>query len=876
MRQGFFLFVLLLVSVFFTFAQEDAPPKQGELLSFDKKGNSLGLCPLKHTDVKAHISGFLSRVNVRQEFENNFSDPIEAVYTFPLSQNAAVDRMTMYIGDRIIQGQIKTREQARQIYNRAKNAGKTASLLDEERPNVFTQAVANILPNQKIIIEISYTETLKFEDSVYEFVFPMTVEERYFPDSVSQETVQKLSPPVDKRAGHDISMEVTINAGLPIQSIRAKSHEIDVSNQTANEVTVVLKNQNEIPNRDFVLQYDVSGKNISDAVLTHQIKTDGFFTLILQPPDKVANREITPKEIVFVLDTSGSMSGFPIEKAKESMALALKNLNPQDTFNLITFAGDTHILFEKPVYATPANLERAQDFLASREGGGGTEMMKAVVAALAPSDSQKHIRIVCFMTDGQIGNEPQIIGEIQKHPNARVFAFGIGDSVNRFLLDNMAKEGRGEVEYVSLSDDGSRAAKRFYQRVNTPLLTDISIDWNGMPVTDIYPKRIPDMFNAKPVIIYGRYTRGINGKITLRGKMVGKPFERQIDLNLAQSQNGNESLGTLWARTKIEDLMSQSYKYNSEEDEFTPKPQARIKKAVTDLGIQYQLMTQFTSFVAVEERKITKNGKTQTVRVPVYPASGTVYDEETGKRNGIGSGSADIVNSPANVVALDLTVNKGKANPTASPVPSSAIDETKPKEIKTVSVSLINDRAINLIQPEYPKAAKFNRASGEVKVEVLIDVNGNVISAQAISGNPLFKESAEKAAQQSKFSPTVISGEKVQVRGVIVYNYEIPKPTREGRLKEKVHFWLFDAYENKRQNLPAFENERLFIKDSKANIEILLTNKSPEVLSKLKSAGLEIISNSDSNSVAGRINLEKLAELAEIVEVQYIAPRILE
>src|SRR5262249_14339175 len=224
-----------------------------------------------------------------------------------------------------------------------------------------------------------------------------------------------------------------------------------------------------IPNKDFILKFDVAGKKINDAILTHRGAQGGFFSMIFQPPERVAAADVTPKELVFVLDTSGSMSGFPIEKAKETMKLALDSLYTQDTFNLITFAGDTHILFPQPKPATRENLRTAQAFLESRHGGGGTEMMKAIRAALDSSDKQDHIRIVCFMTDGYVGNDMEIVGEVQKHPNARVFSFGIGSSVNRFLLDKMAEAGRGEVEYVSLNDDGSAAAKRFHERVRNPL-----------------------------------------------------------------------------------------------------------------------------------------------------------------------------------------------------------------------------------------------------------------------------------------------------------------------------------------------------------------------------------------------------------------------
>ena len=280
-------------------------------------------------------------------------------------------------------------------------------------------------------------------------------------------------------------------------------------------------------------------------MLTHHADKGGFFTLILQPPERVTVEDVTPKELVFVIDSSGSMSGFPMEKAKEVIKLAMDGLYPRDTFNLITFAGDTHMLFPEPVPATTANVRRAQEFLKSRSGGGGTEMMKAIRAALDPSDQQEHMRIVCFMTDGYVGNDMAILGEIQKHRNARIFSFGVGSSVNRFLLDKMAEEGRGEVEYVGSNDDGSAAARRFHERVRNPLLTDISIDWGGLPVADVYPKRIPDLFSAKPVILSGRYTGAARGTVRLRGRMSGREVVRQMSVDFPASEPRRDVLATL-------------------------------------------------------------------------------------------------------------------------------------------------------------------------------------------------------------------------------------------------------------------------------------------------------------------------------------------
>lgn len=622
MRKTLILLLVLVCS-----AAAFGQTTEGSLYAVDKTGTELGACPLKTTAVRADISGFISRVRVRQEFENTFTEPIEAIYVFPLSQNGAVDGMTMTVGTRVIRGKIMRREEARQTYETAKSEGKTASLLDQERPNIFTQSVANIMPGERVIVEIAYVETLKYEDGAYEFVFPMVVAPRYIPGSVTD--AAKISPPIAAtRAGHDISIEVNLNAGVPVEEIRSSSHAIDQVNFSPNTSKVTLRGEKTIPNKDFILRYDVTGKRIEDAVLVHRDPRRGFFTLILQPPDKIATEDRTPKEIVFVLDTSGSMGGFPIEKAKEAMKLSLDGLYPNDTFNLITFAGDTDILFNKPVPATRANLERAQAFLDGREGSGGTEMMKAIKAALAPSGAQDHLRIVCFMTDGHVGNDNEIIAEVQKHPNARVFSFGIGSSVNRHLLDKIALEGKGEAEYVGLNDDGSKAAKKFYERVRTPLLTDLSIDWNGMPVADVYPNRLTDLFSAKPVILHGRYNKAVNGTIKLKGKVAGQPYERSIAVNFPETENANDALSTLWARTRIDELSSARLKTQD------AKAGSEMDALITSLGLDFGLLTNFTSFVAVEDRVVNQNGNPVTVEVPVEFPEGmdrktTLGDDDT-------------------------------------------------------------------------------------------------------------------------------------------------------------------------------------------------------------------------------------------------------
>ncbi len=608
------------------------PNDTGSLETVNADGETVRV-PLENTSVRADISGFIARVNVRQEFVNNFSNAIEAVYVFPLSHDGAVDRMSMRIGTRTINGIIMRRDQARATYEKAKQAGQTAALLDQERPNIFTQSVANILPGERIIIEISYVETLKYDNGAYEFVFPMVVAPRYnpgeqtgnsgggtYPDTDLVSDASKITPAIaGTRAGHDVSVEVNINAGVPIESIKSQLHAINTQEFGSGNATVRLADSKTIPNKDFILRYAVAGQSIEDAVLAHRDERGGFFTMIIQPPDDMTVEDVTPKEIVFVLDTSGSMGGFPIEKAKEAMKLSIDNLHPRDTFNIITFAGNTNILFDAPVPATRANLETAQEFLSNTRGYGGTEMMKAIKAALEPTDSQEHLRIVCFMTDGQIGNDMAIISEIQKHKNARVFSFGIGNSVNRYLLENMAKEGNGEAEIVTLPEESKAAAERFYKRVRSPILTDISIDWNGMPVVDVYPTKLTDLFTAKPVVINGRYSKAGKGVVKLKGKIAGQYYEREINVDFPEAEEKNDVLTTLWARRKVAELMSTDLAGIQNR-----KGDKEIEDRITNLGLEFGIMTQFTSFVAVEERSVNTDGTPRRVDVPVENPDGQI------------------------------------------------------------------------------------------------------------------------------------------------------------------------------------------------------------------------------------------------------------
>ncbi len=805
-------------------AQSDAQrDTSGSLQVLDAQGKQKAVCPLKHTDVKVEISGFQSRVNVTQEFENPFKEKIEAVYTFPLPANAAVDDMTMVVGDRTVRGKILRREEAQAVYDSARSAGQVASLLDQERPNIFTQSVANILPGEKVKITISYVDRLKYEDGSYEFSFPMVVGPRYIPGAGANQVADaaRISPPMrapGTRAGHDISIDIMLDAGLPLDDVKGKSHEVELERLNGHTAHVRLKDHAVIPNKDFILKFDVAGKNIQDAVLAHRSDKGGYFSLILQPPDRIPVADITPKELVFVLDTSGSMQGFPIDKAKETMNLALAGLNRGDTFNLITFAGDTRIMFPAPVPATALNIRKAQAFLASSTSYGGTEMMTAIKAALDGTNSQKHVRVVCFMTDGYVGNENEIIAEVIKHPNARVFGFGIGSSVNRFLLDRISEHGRGEVEYVALTDDGSAAARRFHERVRNPLLTDISIDWNGLPVADVYPQRIPDLFGAKPVIVTGRYTGASRGVIRLQGKLAGQPFVREIAVDLPESESRNETLASLWARSRVEDLMSQDYEGLQN---HAPKPE--LKEAIINLGLEYRLMTQYTSFVAVEEMVVTDNGQPRRIDVPVEVPEGVNPEQVTNPAGG-----------PTGLFTT-YQLSGFYLKPGAS---------TRIVTKSGTNASASKSRGGN------KRTGGGGPGGGGTGTGVGAGSGGNVAGSGLVN------------ASSSNFS--------------FDFAKELsPAEKRRLDLTSKLEPSIVAVVDRLKLQTAAAPAEAKFIRDGKAEIQIWLNEKSEESLAQLKELGFELLFDAKSSKlVIGRLPIEKLEALAGLKAVRYVTVQV--
>jgi Ca-activated chloride channel homolog len=620
----------------------------GELALLGRDGQVRGQCPLKHTDVTADLVGFVSRVRVRQQFHNPAKEPVEAVYTFPLPNDAAVDEMTMTIGSRVIVGEIKRREEARQIYETAKAAGQAAALLDQERPNIFTQSVANLMPGQDVTITISYVNLLKYDQGSYEFSFPMVVGPRYLgggstppvrpvaaektdqpgsgPPAPVLTDPQKISPPITPqgtRAGHDISLFLTLDAGVPLQEIKSQLHAVVIEKEGASKAKVRLQNQSTLPNQDFILRYSVAGDQMQTGLLAHSPGgKGGYFTLILQPPAAPPQKDVSPKEMVFVIDQTGSQRGVPIQKAKETLRYCIENLNPNDTFQLLGFNTQVYPCFSHPVPVTEENVTQALKFLEPLEGNGGTDILKSVDYALKIPDDPGRLRILCYMTDGYVGNDMQVIDHVRKNRGrARMFVFGVGNSVNRFLIDGMAREGRGYAEYVDLNTPGEQIASKFYARIAKPLLLDPQVEWNGLPVEDIYPKHIPDVFSAGPILLKGRYTKAAQGDLTVKGLLRGQSWSQTVPVVFPDKQPEGAALPTLWAREKIEDLQAQDWLGAQ-----SGNPDPKIKEQIVNLALDYRLMTQHTSFVAVEQRVVNIGGKQRTVQVPVEMPVGVSYE----------------------------------------------------------------------------------------------------------------------------------------------------------------------------------------------------------------------------------------------------------
>lgn len=870
-------------------------PTAGQLAVVDGNGNPTALCPLKHTDVRADVKGYVARVTVEQRFHNLSSTPVEAVYTFPLPEDAAVDDMTIRVGDRIIVGEIKRREEAREIYERARDAGQTAALLDQERPNIFTQSVANLMPGTDVVVHISYVNLLKYDDGGYELVYPMVVGPRFVPGSGGYQVpglrgepsparqvdpnpgatsvvtdAEKITPPItppDTRAGHDISVTVNVDAGLPIEGLSSTLHAVDVERQGANRAVVRLRDQNAIPNKDFILRYTVAGKEIRSAVLADQAADgSGYFTLMVQPPAQEAKTKPDSRELVFVIDQTGSQAGWPIQKAKETMRYLIRNMNPDDTFQLLGFNTDVYPCFQAPVHNTPENVARALRFLDPLQAEGGTDILRAVDYALTMPGEADRRRLICYLTDGYVGNDMQIVDYVRKHRDrAYMFPFGIGDSVNRFLLEGMARAGQGSAEVVTLQSSAEEAAARFYRRVARPLVTHLRADWNGMPVQDVLPAQIPDLFvDGRPVILKGRYSRAAEGAVVLRGELDGQPWSHAVHVSFPATRAESSPLPALWAREKIEALQSRDYLGIQ-----TGNPSEEIKQQIIGIALDYRLMSQYTSFVAVEQRVVNVGGKQRTVDVPVEMPDGVSYRGIFGEVDGHSDLQEEVV---AEVPAQRLNGNAYQRPQLAfaprevqSSLPPALIDQAPATKARG---GVFPSGSVSL-PPSGGRAAAQPRRQSLAKQKQLPSLANQ--PAAMMPGAPPPAAPSQPRTGQTRRNPF---SEVVELRGV-PQGGESSLPGREaksrvaepsGKLAASLRSLLPGS--GVRAHAPEVE-----VRDGRTEVQIWLDHLPEDGLKKLKELGFELAAELKPGKLfLGTLPVVKLRALAALNWVQRVEP----
>ena len=606
--------------------------------------------PLLKTDIDADVQGDLASVTITQTFANPLQRPLNATYLFPLTEEAAVYAMEMEIGDERVVARIKRRAEARKTFETAKRDGKAAALLTQHRPNMFTQEIANLMPGKSIKVTIRYTHVVPRKDGAYELVMPLVVGPRYNPERMVKMVSAKRDrggpvrarPPAypdvagltipDAIDKDRVSIRVALKSGVPVQAVTSETHGVKVTGSgTSREVT--LFGGRTIDNRDFILRYHLAGAAVDAGLLTHRDRTGGYFNLMLEPPKAPASEDITPREMVFVLDTSGSMTGLPMDASKEFMRRALKTLRPGDYFRIIRFSNTASELAKVPVPATPENIRAGTQFVDGLSAGGGTEIPNAIARAFAPDPAQGTLRIVVFLSDGYIGNEQDVLDLIARdRRDARIYAFGVGTGINRYLLTEMARAGRGFARIVDpTKDDGQTSAAALAERLDMPVLTDIDIDWGELDAVDVQPGAIPDLFAGDSIRIQGRFKRSGTHEIVVSGKQNGRPVRLPMTVTLPDSEDADdgEAIRLIWARTQVAELMRKlaipaASRGRSWSD-------TAIEEKVTNLGLVHALVTQWTSFVAVTE-KIVNRSPVDAVDadVPLHKVEGI-----TGKAYGV-------------------------------------------------------------------------------------------------------------------------------------------------------------------------------------------------------------------------------------------------
>lgn len=662
---------------------------------------TLDALPLKSTGAKVNIVGVIADVTITQTYANEGTRAIEAKYVFPASTRAAVYYLHMQIGDRILKAQIKEKQEAQQIYEEAVEQGSTATLLEQMTPNVFQMSVGNILPGDTIEIEMKYTELLVPTDKVYEFVYPTVVGPRYTGGEGESWTEGPYQHEGEDPL-YDFNIEVLLNAGMPIGAVECPSNpELDI--QLSSPDVAVLKPGPEdvvLGNKDFILRYRLAGGQIQTGLLAYKGEEENFFLAMMQPPQYPSNADIPPREYIFIMDISGSMHGFPISVSKEMMGDLLLNLRIEDKFNILFFAGGNYLFRKNSVYATTENIDAALKVIDELEGSGSTQLLNALERALALEGTEDFSRIFMILTDGYVTVEREAFDLIRNNlGEANFFAFGIGSSVNRYIIEGIAHTGQGE-PFVAINEaEAHRVAEQFSKYVETPVLTNIKVEYNGFDAYDIEPLHVPDVFAERPVILYGKYSGNLGGTIFIDGTTGHLSYKESLDLNAYTPEENNKALMYLWARKRIQMLDDYSNLTYADDQELIDE--------VTALGLKYNLLTSYTSFVVVDSIIRCDTCNAETVNQPLPMPEG-VSDNAVGSWFGAPTSSLG-----------DFAESAAYSNKAISVQPVTLIEEVYPNPITNEFVVSVR---ISDLDKDLPKIISIYDNLGRLVTQINVTI----------------------------------------------------------------------------------------------------------------------------------------------------------
>ncbi|MBC8214997.1 MAG: marine proteobacterial sortase target protein [Candidatus Marinimicrobia bacterium] len=594
--------------------------------------------PKLDTDVNIRIDGMAVTATIDQVYTNNNPMPIEAIYVFPLPETAAINEMQIIVGDRFIQGIVKERDEAKKTYEKAKKEGKRAALTEQERPNIFTNSIANIMPGDTIIVRLKYVDVVHYDHGRFTFRFPTVVGPRYIPgnriigysgngwsfDSDVVPDASRITPPVlpeTKKTGNMITFTIELNTGLELEHVESPSHKINMTDTAEGEKQITLSNTSDIPNRDFILNYTAKTGNIPEAALFSATKGDEDYFMLMTIPPKITETNPLPKEIIFIMDISGSMAGESIYQAKEGLKTAVAALNRDDYFNIITFNDKCTYFQPGHVLATNFNKTQANQFISKQDASGGTAALPAIEAGYYMAGRKDAVAMIFFMTDGSVGNEDELLRTIKSGSttqNIRFFPIGIGSAPNSFLLRKASEYGKGTFTYISTVGSVESKMMELFKLVYQPVFTNVSLYIDGEK--EIYPNPIPDLFQGQPLVIFGKL-KGKAKDVTLRGKTSQGYVSVNLPLDL-ENAGKEPGIPTLWARKKISGLMD-SYRLGDKS----------ARQEVINLAVEHSLLTKFTSFVAVEDKIANYTKELATIAIPTDMPKGWRHGAVFNKMN---------------------------------------------------------------------------------------------------------------------------------------------------------------------------------------------------------------------------------------------------